>query len=135
MNIPINFWKSTEGQFSENSFDQPLYSSQPNTAPEECDYFSIRKVFEDKSGAEHTIDEKTATAVANHLEFKGEIRESKSGSCSSYNLSTASNRIRQCSYTLLIPLINNRSCIICRSRKSCRGNPSKRNTTTTSATT
>ena len=56
MNIPINFWKSTEGQFSENSFDQPLYSSQPNTAPEECDYFSIRKVFEDKSGKEHTID-------------------------------------------------------------------------------
>ena len=79
MNIPINFWKSTEGQFSENSFDQPLYSSQPNTAPEECDYFSIRKVFEDKSGKEHTIDEKTATAIANHLEFKGEIRESKSG--------------------------------------------------------
>ena len=45
---------------------------------EDCDYFTIAKEFEvdDKS---HTVDEKTATAIANHLQFKGDVRESKSG--------------------------------------------------------
>ena len=33
----------------------------------------------DVNDKSHTVDEKTATAVANHLQFKGDVRESKSG--------------------------------------------------------
>tara|TARA_Y100000593_G_C4224996_1_gene293925 strand:- start:599 stop:910 length:312 start_codon:yes stop_codon:yes gene_type:complete len=78
MNIPIKYWQATEGQYSENSFDKPLYTNETNSAPDNCDYFTIAKEFEvdDKS---HTVDEKTATAIANHLQFKGDVRESKSG--------------------------------------------------------
>ena len=64
MNIPIKYWKVTEGQYSDNSFDKPLYTNETNSAPEDCDYFTIAK---------------TATAIANHLQFKGDVRESKSG--------------------------------------------------------
>ena len=79
MKLSINYWKSVEGQYSDNSFDKPLYTNETNQAPDECDYFTIRKSFEDESGVEHTVDEKTANAIANHLQFKGDVRESKSG--------------------------------------------------------
>ena len=78
MNIPIKYWKSTEGQYSDNSFDKPLFTNETNSAPEDCDYFTITKEF-DVNDKPHTIDEKTATAIANHLQFKGDVRESKSG--------------------------------------------------------
>ena len=79
MKLSINYWKSVEGQYSDNSFDKPLYTNESNQAPDECDYFTIRKSFEDESGVEHAVDEKTANAIANHLQFKGDVRESRSG--------------------------------------------------------
>ena len=79
MKLSINYWKSVEGQYSDNSFDKPLYTNESNQAPDECDYFTIRKSFEDESGVEHTVDEKTANAIANHLQFKGDVRDSKRG--------------------------------------------------------
>tara|TARA_Y100000310_G_scaffold26490_1_gene25287 strand:+ start:449 stop:748 length:300 start_codon:yes stop_codon:yes gene_type:complete len=77
--IPINYWQSTEGEYSERSWDKPLYSSEQNTAPESCDYFTIRKEFEDKEGTKHQVTQDQATVIANYLEFKGEVRESQTG--------------------------------------------------------
>lgn len=76
--IPINYWKSTEGQYSENSWDKPLYTNEPNSAPEDCDYFTIRKSFEN-DGDVVQVTEKQATAIRDYLQFKGDVRESKSG--------------------------------------------------------
>ena len=45
MNIPIKYWKSTEGQYSDNSFDKPLFTNETNSAPDTCDYFTIAKEF------------------------------------------------------------------------------------------
>tara|TARA_R100000664_G_C2751448_1_gene138748 strand:+ start:2085 stop:2387 length:303 start_codon:yes stop_codon:yes gene_type:complete len=77
--IPISYWKTTEGQFSDKSWDKPLYSSEPNSAPTDCDYFTIRKTFEDSDGNTQEISEQKAQAIANHLQFRGDVRESKSG--------------------------------------------------------
>ena len=38
--IPISYWKSVEGQYSEKSWDKPLYTNEPNSAPTDCDYFT-----------------------------------------------------------------------------------------------
>tara|TARA_Y100000004_G_scaffold161882_1_gene190219 strand:+ start:204 stop:509 length:306 start_codon:yes stop_codon:yes gene_type:complete len=79
MNIPISFWKTTDGQYSEKSWDQPVYSNEPNTAPESADYMTIRKEFEDSSGNPVDVTQEQATAIASYLKFKGDVRESKSG--------------------------------------------------------
>ena len=79
MNIPISFWKTTDGQYSEKSWDQPVYSNEPNTAPESADYMTIRKEFEDAKGDAVNVTEDQATAIAKYLQFKGDVRESKSG--------------------------------------------------------
>ena len=76
--IPISYWKTTDGQYSEKSWDKPLYASEPNTAPESCDYFTIRKEYEDEANQKHEVTEEMATAIASYLEFKGEVRESQS---------------------------------------------------------
>ena len=76
--IPINYWQTTDGQYSDKSWDKPLYSSEPNTAPESCDYLTIRKEYEAADGQIHKVAEDTATAIANYLEFKGDVRESQS---------------------------------------------------------
>ena len=47
--IPISYWKSVEGQYSEKSWDKPLYTNEPNTAPTDCDYFTVRKTYENDS--------------------------------------------------------------------------------------
>ena len=77
--IPINYWKTTDGEYSEKSWDQPLYSSEPNIAPDNCDYFTIRKEYEDNTGQKHEVTSEVATVIANYLEFKGDVRESQSG--------------------------------------------------------
>ena len=77
--IPISYWETTDGEYSEKSWDKPLYASEPNTAPESCDYFTIRKEYEDDTGQEHKVTLEMATVIANHLEFKGDVRESQSG--------------------------------------------------------
>ena len=79
MNIPIRYWQSTEGQYSENTFDKPLYSSEPNTAPENTDYFTIKKEFEDAKGQVHSLEEDQVSKIADYLEFRGQVRESRSG--------------------------------------------------------
>jgi len=79
MNIPISFWKSTEGQYSDNSWDKPMYSSEPNTAPESADYLTIRKEFDDAKGNNVEVSQDQATAIAKYLQFKGDVRESNSG--------------------------------------------------------
>ena len=76
--IPISYWKTTDGEYSEKSWDKPLYASEPNSAPDECDYFTIRKEY-DNGGTTAEVTEDMATIIANHLEFKGDVRESKSG--------------------------------------------------------
>ena len=76
--IPISYWETTDGEYSEKSWDKPLYAVELNTAPETCDYFTIRKEY-DNSGTAVEVTEDMATIIANHLEFKGDVRESKSG--------------------------------------------------------
>ena len=76
--IHISYWKTTDGQYSENSWDKPLYASEPNSAPDECDYFTIRKEY-DNNGTTAEVTEDMATMIAGHLEFKGDVRESRSG--------------------------------------------------------
>jgi hypothetical protein len=76
--IPISYWETTDGQYSEKSWDKPLYASEPNTAPESCDYFTIRKEYDDDAGQKHKVTEEMATVIANYLEFKGDVRESNS---------------------------------------------------------
>ena len=77
--IPISYWKTTDGEYSEKSLDQPLYASEPNTAPESCDYFTIRKEYDDDAGQKHEVTQEMATVIANYLEFKGDVRESQTG--------------------------------------------------------
>ena len=77
--IPINYWQATDGQYSDKSWDKPLYSTEPNASPNETDYFTIRKEYEDDTGQEHKVTLDMATVIANHLEFKGDVRESQSG--------------------------------------------------------
>ena len=77
--IPISYWETTDGQYSEKSWVKPLYASEPNTAPESCDYFTIRKEYEDDAGQKHEVTQEMATVIANYLEFKGDVRESQSG--------------------------------------------------------
>ena len=77
--IPINFWKSTEGQYSEKSWDKPCYSSEPNTAPDESDYFTIRKEFSSPDGDTVSVSKKQVTLIRDYLLFKGDVRESTSG--------------------------------------------------------
>ena len=76
--IPINYWQTTDGQYSDKSWDKPLYSSEANTAPESCDYFTIRKEYEDDDSQKHEVTLEMATAIASYLEFKGDVRESQS---------------------------------------------------------
>ena len=76
--IPISYWETTDGQYSDKSWDKPLYASEPNTAPESCDYFTIRKEYDDDAGQKHKVTEEMATVIANYLEFKGDVRESNS---------------------------------------------------------
>jgi len=76
--IPINYWQTTDGEYSERSWDKPLYSTEPNSAPDDCDYFTIRKEYEDGSGQSQEVTLEMATVIANHLEFKGDVRESQS---------------------------------------------------------
>ena len=78
MKIPLRYWQSTEGQYSENTYDKPLYSSEPNTAPEGTDYFTIKKEFEDEKGKSHSIAEDKVAQIADYLEFRGQVRESRS---------------------------------------------------------
>ena len=53
--IPINYWQTTDGQYSDKSWDKPLYSSEANSAPESCDYFTIRKEYEDDDSQKHEV--------------------------------------------------------------------------------
>ena len=75
--IPINYWQSTEGAYSENSWDKPLYTNTPNSAPENCDYFTVKKSFED-GGKVVAVTEDQATSIRDYLQFKGDVRESLS---------------------------------------------------------
>ena len=77
--IPISYWETTDGEYSEKSWDKPLYATELNTAPESCDYFTIRKEYEDDAGQEHKVTLEVATVIANYLEFKGDVRDSQSG--------------------------------------------------------
>ena len=77
--IPISYWQTTDGQYSDKSWDKPLYSKEPSTAPESCDYLTIRKEYEDAEGQTHKVTEDTAVAIASYLEFKGDVRDSQSG--------------------------------------------------------
>ena len=76
--IPISYWKTTDGEYSEKSWDKPLYANEPNTAPESCDYFTIRKEYEDEEGQKHEVTLEVAIVIANYLEFQGDVRESNS---------------------------------------------------------
>ena len=76
--IPINYWKSVEGQYSDKSWDKPLYASEPNTAPEDCDYFTVSKTFESE-GKEVAVTEDQVAMIKDYLQFKGDVRESRSG--------------------------------------------------------
>ena len=76
--IPISYWETTDGEYSEKSWDKPLYANEPNTAPESCDYFTIRKEYDDDAGQKQEVTLEQATVIANYLEFKGEVRESNS---------------------------------------------------------
>ena len=77
--IPISYWKTTDGEYSEKSWDKPLYANEPNTAPESCEYFTIRIEYDDNAGQKHEVTQEMATVIANYLEFKGDVRESQSG--------------------------------------------------------
>ena len=76
--IPISYWKSVEGQYSDNSWDKPLYTNEPNTAPTDCDYFTVRKTYENDSKS-YEVSEAEATAIRDYLQFKGDVRDSQSG--------------------------------------------------------
>ena len=76
--IPINYWQTTDGEYSDKSWDKPLYSTEQNSAPESCDYFTIRKEYEDDMGQKHKVTFEQATVIANYLQFRGDVRESNS---------------------------------------------------------
>ena len=77
--IPISYWQTTDGQYSDKSWDKTLYSKEPSTAPESCDYITIRKEYDDNAGQKHEVTLEMATVIANYLEFKGDVRDSQSG--------------------------------------------------------
>ena len=80
MKINMKYWQSTEGDYSEKTFDKPLYPTEPNSAPEGCDYFTIQKEQEIPNSTDVLkVSLEDTQRIAQHLQFKGDVRESRTG--------------------------------------------------------